>query len=81
MPPSCQFHIEDAQLEWTYRPDSFDFVHIRALYGTFSDWGELYRKAFRSLQPGGWIENMEINVHLYSDIPKVRDDPDHIFKR
>lgn len=81
VPPNCQFHIEDAQLEWTYRPDSFDFVHIHALYGTFSDWGELYRQAFRSLQPGGWIENMEINIHLYSDIPEVKDDPDHIYKR
>ncbi|EWZ31415.1 hypothetical protein FOCG_08515 [Fusarium oxysporum f. sp. radicis-lycopersici 26381] len=81
VPPNCQFHIEDAQLEWTYRPESFDFVHIRALYGSISDWGELYRQAFRSLEPGGWIENMEINIHLYSDIPEVRDDPDHIFKR
>ncbi|KAI7768232.1 hypothetical protein LZL87_014078 [Fusarium oxysporum] len=81
VPPNCQFHIEDAQLEWTYRPESFDFVHIRALYGSISDWGELYRQAFRSLEPGGWIENMEINIHMYSDIPEVRDDPDHIFKR
>ncbi|KAK7574560.1 hypothetical protein V3481_016539 [Fusarium oxysporum f. sp. vasinfectum] len=81
VPPNCQFHIEDAQLEWTYRPESFDFVHIRALYGSISDWSELYRQAFRSLEPGGWIENMEINIHLYSDIPEVRDDPDHIFKR
>ncbi|KAK2666867.1 hypothetical protein RAB80_017288 [Fusarium oxysporum f. sp. vasinfectum] len=70
VPPNCQFHIEDAQLEWTYRPESFDFVHIRALYGSISDWGELYRQAFRSLEPGGWIENMEINIHLYSDIPR-----------
>ncbi|KAJ3530706.1 hypothetical protein NM208_g9209 [Fusarium decemcellulare] len=68
-------------LEWTYRPESFDFVHIRALYGSISDWGELYRQAYQALVPGGWIENMEINIHLHSDVPEIRDDPDHIFKR
>ncbi|RSL56963.1 hypothetical protein CEP54_008530 [Fusarium duplospermum] len=81
VPPNCAFHIEDAQLEWTFRPESFDFIHIRALYGSISDWGELYRQAYAALAPGGWIENMEINIHMYSDLPEIRDDPDHIFKR
>ncbi|RSM04357.1 hypothetical protein CDV31_010059 [Fusarium ambrosium] len=81
VPPNCAFHIEDAQLEWTFRPESFDFIHIRALYGSISDWGELYRQAYAALAPGGWIENMEINIHMYSDLPEIRDDPGHIFKR
>ncbi|KAL2675688.1 hypothetical protein Neosp_011878 [[Neocosmospora] mangrovei] len=81
VPPNCAFHIEDAQLEWTFRPESFDFIHIRALYGSISDWGELYRQAYAALSPGGWIENMEINIHMHSDLPEIRDDPDHIFKR
>ncbi|KAM5350026.1 hypothetical protein ACJ41O_006531 [Fusarium nematophilum] len=81
VPPNCLFQIEDAQLEWTFRPETFDFVHIRALYGSISDWGELYQQAYKALVPGGWFENMEINIHLHSDIPAIRDDPDHIFKR
>ena len=81
VPPNCIFHIEDAQLEWTYPPATFDFVHMRALYGSISDWGALYRQAYKALVPGGWIEDLEFTITLYSDIPSVRDDPDHIFKR
>jgi ubiquinone/menaquinone biosynthesis C-methylase UbiE len=81
VPPNCEFHIDDAQLEWTFTPASFDFVHIRALYGSISDWGKLYAEAYKALRPGGWLENLEFNITLLSDIPSVRDDPDHIFKR
>ncbi|KAJ4863115.1 methyltransferase domain-containing protein [Trichoderma breve] len=81
VPPNCIFHIEDAQLEWTYPPEHFDFIHIRALYGSISDWSELYKQAFTAMKPGGWIEDFEFNITLMSDVPEVRDDPKHIFKR
>lgn len=81
VPPNCSFQIEDAQLEWTFAPESFDFVHMRALYGSISDWGELYKQAYKTLVPGGWIEDMEVNIHMFSDLPEIRDDPNHIFKR
>ncbi|KAI8712699.1 hypothetical protein NCS52_01368700 [Fusarium sp. LHS14.1] len=81
VPPNCKFHIDDAQLEWTYAPETFDFVHIRGLYGSIGDWTELYRQAYRVLLPGGWIEDCEFNITLYSDIPAVKNDPDHIFKQ
>lgn len=81
VPPNCRFYIEDMQLEWTHDPASFDFVHIRAMYGSISDWSALYKQAYDALMPGGWIENFEFTIHLHSDVPEVRDDPDHIFKR
>jgi SAM-dependent methyltransferase len=81
VPPNCMFHIEDAQLEWTYAPESFDFIHIRALYGSISDWSELYKQAYRTVTPGGWFEDFEFNITMLSDVPEVRDDPKHIFKR
>lgn len=81
VPPNCKFHIEDAQLDWTYPAATFDFVHIRALYGSIDDWAKLYRQAYGALVPGGWIEDFEFNITLYSDTPEVRDDPEHIFKQ
>jgi SAM-dependent methyltransferase len=81
VPPNCSFHIEDAQLDWTYAHASFDFVHIRAMYGSISDWPKLYRQAYDALMPHGWIENFEFTIHLHSDAAEVREDPDHIFKR
>ena len=78
---TAQFHIEDAQLEWTYAPESFDYIHIRGLYGSIGDWGALYQQAFRATVPGGWVENFEYNIMVLSDVPEIRDDPKHIFKR
>ena len=81
VPPNCFFRVEDAQLEWTYPADNFDFVHIRALLGCIDDWPRLYRQVHTALKPGGWFEHYEFTVTLYSDVPEVRDDPNHIFKR
>lgn len=81
VPPNCFFEIEDAQLDWTFAPGRFDFIHIRALYGSISDWPALYEQAYRTLRPGGWIEDFEFTITLHSDSPEVKDDPDHIFKR
>ena len=47
VPPNCRFELDDAQLEWTFAPDSFDFIHIRALLGAISDWPPLYERAFK----------------------------------
>ncbi|OAA78596.1 Methyltransferase type 11 [Akanthomyces lecanii RCEF 1005] len=81
VPPNCTFYLDDAQLDWTFEPASFDFIHIRALYGSINDWRRLYAQARDALMPGGWIENFEFTILLRSDAPHVRDDPQHIFKR
>ncbi|KAF7454193.1 tam domain methyltransferase protein [Pyrenophora tritici-repentis] len=36
--------------------DSFDFIHLRNLKGTFTHWEEVYTEIYNSLNPGGWIE-------------------------
>ncbi|KAI5455628.1 S-adenosyl-L-methionine-dependent methyltransferase [Mariannaea sp. PMI_226] len=81
VPPNCTFHVDDAQLEWTFTPESIDFVHIRALYGSISDWNKLYDQAYKTMTPGGWIEDFEMNITLYSDLPEIKNDPSHIFKQ
>ncbi|EFY84350.1 SAM dependent methyltransferase, putative [Metarhizium acridum CQMa 102] len=81
VPQNLTFEIEDAQLDWTFSPSTFDFIHMRALYGSISDWPRLYRQAYTALKPGGWLEDFEFTITLHSDLPEIRDDPDHIFKR
>ncbi|KAN0072430.1 S-adenosyl-L-methionine-dependent methyltransferase [Elaphomyces granulatus] len=54
MPNVC-FQLDNAEDEWTYR-DPFDLVHLRGLSGAFRDWSSVYRRAFRHLKPGGYIE-------------------------
>ena len=47
VPPNLRFELDDAQLEWTYALNSFDFVHMRYLIGAISDWPYLYSQAFK----------------------------------
>ncbi|OBT39540.1 hypothetical protein VE00_10656 [Pseudogymnoascus sp. WSF 3629] len=67
VPPNLRFEIDDAQLEWTRAPNIYDFIHIRGLSGCMSDWPVLYLEAFRTTKPGGWLENVEMDMHLKSD--------------
>ncbi|KEZ46102.1 hypothetical protein SAPIO_CDS0952 [Scedosporium apiospermum] len=78
VPPNCEFYIDDAQLEWTWAPDYFDYIHIRDLYGSISDWSALYKRVYRHLKPGGWFEDVELDIRVHSD---VVTDPEHIFYR
>lgn len=74
-----EFIIDDCLLDWTWPPNHFDFIHIRALYGSIPDWNALYQKAFDHLEPGGWIQNLEMDCQLDSD--HVALPADHIFHR
>jgi hypothetical protein len=75
--PNCTFEVDDVTLPWTYRPCSFDFIHIREMFGSISDWDELYAQAYRVLKPGAYLENCE-----HSITPVTDDDtsgPDHVY--
>lgn len=37
VPPNLEFQIDDCQLDWTFEPESFDFIHIRYLQGSIED--------------------------------------------
>ena len=78
IPPNCEFFIDDARLEWTWPSNHFDYVHIRDLYGSIDDWSALYQKAFHHLKPGGWFEDLELDIRAHSD---VVTDANHIFHR
>lgn len=67
VPPNLRFELDDAQLEWTYAPGSYDFIHLRVMLGAISDWPALYGEALRTLKPGGWVENVDFDIHFRSD--------------
>lgn len=78
-PPNVKFEIDDFLLDWTWPQDNFDFVHLRALYGSVPDWPALYRKAFAHIKPGGWLQDLEMDVKIESDHVQLPDG--HIFNR
>ncbi|KAJ5728604.1 uncharacterized protein N7483_003112 [Penicillium malachiteum] len=68
VPPNCVFEVDDIQREWTWK-DKFDYIHIRQLLGSFSEkgWDNLYQNCYKNLEPGGWIEQTEFDIRVYSD--------------
>ena len=80
IPPNCSFQIDDAQEDWTFPPSHFDLIHIRRLYGGIADWPRLYAQAFHHTKPGGFLENIEIDIETRSENPRVADDENHIFR-
>lgn len=67
IPANLKLEIDDATLSWTYPENHFDFIHTRYLFGAIRDWPALFKEAFRALQPGGWIEDVEMDTKFYSD--------------
>lgn len=79
IPPNCRFLIDDAQLNWGWKPDYFDFVHLRHLAGCIDNWSRFYSQAFSRLKPGGYLEHCEFDIKTRSDTDLVG--PDHVFTK
>ncbi|KAL3466089.1 S-adenosyl-L-methionine-dependent methyltransferase [Aspergillus heterothallicus] len=67
VPPNVEFVIDDCTEEWLYEKNSFDYIHIRGMYGSVGDWDALYKKAYAHLKPGGYLEHWEQSVQAKSD--------------
>lgn len=67
VPPNCRFEIDDVSLDWTWHNDEFDFVHLRTMFGSFTDWQHVFNEAFRVCKPGGYVEDFEASADLISD--------------
>jgi len=47
IPPNLQFEVSDCCDKWMYKKESFDFVHIRGLFGCVADWRAFYQEVLR----------------------------------
>ncbi|KAL8992238.1 MAG: hypothetical protein Q9169_007254 [Polycauliona sp. 2 TL-2023] len=77
VPPNCIFEVDDVTMEWTYRKESFDFIHSREMFGSIADWDEHFRQCYLHLKPGGCVEALERGVKPVSDDGTVG--PDHFW--
>ncbi|KLO99506.1 related to methyltransferase [Fusarium fujikuroi] len=67
IPPNLEFQIEDCTQEWTFQPNTFDYIHMRWLVGSIADWKSLFKEAYKCLKPGGYIESYEPSSRVESD--------------
>ncbi|KAH6897447.1 S-adenosyl-L-methionine-dependent methyltransferase [Thelonectria olida] len=73
VPPNVKFEIDDFTQDWTFPDNTFDFVHMRYLYGSVPDWYDIFEKAYRVCKPGGWIESYEGDPMCHSDDGSLKD--------
>ncbi|SMY26882.1 unnamed protein product [Zymoseptoria tritici ST99CH_1A5] len=67
VPPNLEFQIMDADEEWNFSP-KFDLVHTRLMNGfSIKSWPFFYEQAYKSMLPGGWVENQEFDLAFMSD--------------
>lgn len=67
VPPNCKFYVDDAESDWSYTFESFDFIHGRGMAGGIKNWDRLYEQIYRHLKPGGWVEMQEYEGWVRSD--------------
>jgi ubiquinone/menaquinone biosynthesis C-methylase UbiE len=74
VPPNLKFELDDAQLDWTFPDNHFDFIHVRLLMGSIRDWPKLYSEIYRCLKPGGYLEHQEFDPRVISDDDSIPED-------
>ncbi|KEZ41786.1 hypothetical protein SAPIO_CDS6767 [Scedosporium apiospermum] len=74
VPPNLRFEIEDFTKEWTFAPESVDYIHLRWLLGSVADWDAFFKEAARTLKSGGIVESHEPQCHIESEDGSVKED-------
>ncbi|KAF8243752.1 S-adenosyl-L-methionine-dependent methyltransferase [Wilcoxina mikolae CBS 423.85] len=79
LPPNCHFEVDDAEQEWTFPPNNFDFIYARNVAQGIQNWDKLMEQIYRCVVPGGYAELSEVGYELFSDDDTLS--PDNPFKR
>ncbi|KZL77966.1 methyltransferase domain-containing protein [Colletotrichum tofieldiae] len=74
VPPNLKFEVDDIEQAWTYS-QPFDYIHIRGMTSSISDWYGFFKQAYNGLIPGGYIELFEGHARTQSDDGSLT--PDH----
>ncbi|KAF2401058.1 S-adenosyl-L-methionine-dependent methyltransferase [Trichodelitschia bisporula] len=67
VPQNCHFEIDDAEMEWTFGANKFDYIHNRNFVCAIRNWPRLIEQTFHALKPGGWVEWHEKQPKFMSD--------------
>jgi hypothetical protein len=61
VPPNCRFEIDDAEEDWVYAENSFDYIHGRDLYHSIRDWPRLIGQAYKWAAPAHNAKKAHLN--------------------
>ncbi|KIL87518.1 hypothetical protein FAVG1_09225 [Fusarium avenaceum] len=74
IPSNLMFEVDDCTAPWKWDANTFDFVHMRYLFGAITDWTALFKEAYSATKPGGWVESCESEPMTHSDDGTVTND-------
>ncbi|KAI5809429.1 S-adenosyl-L-methionine-dependent methyltransferase [Pyronema omphalodes] len=74
VPPNCKFEVDDAEKEWTYHSNYFDFIHVRNVSQGITNWSKMMDEIYRCTTPGGHVELAEVGTIAQSDDNTMADD-------
>jgi hypothetical protein len=73
VPPNLRFEIDDCCSEWAYTKDSFDFIHVRGMYGSIADWPKFYEEVIEYAYLLPPTRRMcTVLITAYAQAPKTR---------
>ncbi|OHE95583.1 methyltransferase [Colletotrichum orchidophilum] len=66
VPPNVKFEIDDVESPWVAHK-KYDFIMCRYMTASIVDWPKLVRNIYDHLNPGGWVELLDMNPEFYSE--------------
>ncbi|KAF8250010.1 S-adenosyl-L-methionine-dependent methyltransferase, partial [Wilcoxina mikolae CBS 423.85] len=66
-PDYSRFEVDDAELDWTYDANLFDFIHLRNVAQGIGNWPKLMAEVYRCTKPGGYVELAEVSLPQHTD--------------
>ncbi|KAM5347433.1 hypothetical protein ACJ41O_010438 [Fusarium nematophilum] len=66
VPPNLSFFVDDLESDWTYSI-KFDLIYVRMLTGSLANWKKFLEESFANLNPGGWIELVDMGIPTSDD--------------
>ncbi|KAK3169263.1 hypothetical protein OEA41_008646 [Lepraria neglecta] len=77
VPSNLTIVESNAEEDWPFQ-QRFTFIHARMLTSAIHDWPALLQRCWDFLQPGGWLELLEVVSPYRSEIPTA-DNPSSPF--
>ncbi|OAX80651.1 hypothetical protein ACJ72_05014 [Emergomyces africanus] len=80
--PNVKFQVDDAtEYPWTFPPNTFDYIHVRDLFGSIPDWSTFMKQCLTCLKPGGYLEVSNASVWFDSDDGSIPADEKHVLRQ
>ncbi|KAH9232172.1 hypothetical protein K456DRAFT_1840177, partial [Colletotrichum gloeosporioides 23] len=73
VPPNCCFDVDDVEKDWTWLTP-FNFIFVRNMIRSFSNWEDIVRKASNNLKPSGYLKMQDNIFPLKCDDGTIADE-------